>query len=312
MRMRFSVIIPCYNAGRWIGQTLASLAAQTLPPHEVFVIDDGSSDDSIEQVKKSGVAVTLLRTQRANGAGARNAGIRAASGDWIALLDADDLWYPSHLARAAELLGRSNDVAFMSNHDWIDLEKNVTPIPPSLQCKLLETRTGLTARQFLEIYVQGFHFGHSTVVYNRQRVIDVGLFDETQLRRHDLDLWLRVIRDHTWTWDAVKSMGYRKGTPGSISKSVVSCEYYALRALVKNREGFEGSHWGELADSAARRAMSLAFMDGDRSDFDLARELSWPYLPGGYRLFYGMASTCPGLFRAAVKMKRWLRPLPTA
>jgi len=306
--MRFSVIIPCYNAGRWIRQTLASVAAQTLPPHEVVVIDDGSSDNSIEQVKASGVQVTLLRTERVNAAEARNAGIRAAGGDWIALLDADDIWYPNHLARAAELLHGSSDVAFMSNHDWIDLDNKVIPMPLEFQSRRPAPQSGLAARQFLEIHMEGFHFGHSTVVYNRRRVIDVGLFDTTQQRRHDMDLWLRVIRDHTWTYDTVKSMGYREATPGSISKSVVSCEYYAMRALVKNREGFEGPQFDRLAESTARRTMSVAFNDGNSSDFNLSWKISRPYLPRGYQLFYGTAAKFPRLFRLAVKVKRRLRP----
>src|SRR6476469_3757189 len=101
--MRVSVIIPCHNAGRWIAQTLHSVAAQTYPAHEVIVIDDGSTDDSIAEIQRSGIPLTLLNVTVHNAAAARNAGIEVAKGDWIALLDADDLWYPNHLARAVEL-----------------------------------------------------------------------------------------------------------------------------------------------------------------------------------------------------------------
>src|SRR5262245_6150649 len=120
--MRISVIIPCHNAGRWIADTLRSVAAQTYPAHEVIVIDDASTDNSIAEVGRSGVPVTLLHVVARNAAAARNAGIEAASGDWIALLDADDVWYPNHLARAVELLSNSDDVALMCNHDWIGLD----------------------------------------------------------------------------------------------------------------------------------------------------------------------------------------------
>src|SRR5690349_8692917 len=119
--MNFSVIIPCYNAGPWIVQSLKSVAAQTYPAKEIIVIDDGSSDDSLAKIESSGVPVRLLKTRRSNGAGARNAGIEAATGDWIALLDADDIWYPNHLQRAVEMLEGSSDVALMTAHDWIDV-----------------------------------------------------------------------------------------------------------------------------------------------------------------------------------------------
>ena len=108
-----SVIIPCHNAGRWIAQTLRSVAAQTYPAYEVIVIDDASTDDSIVEIGRSGVPVTLLHVAAGNAAAARNAGIEAASGDWIALLDADDVWYPNYLARATKLLSYSDDVALM-------------------------------------------------------------------------------------------------------------------------------------------------------------------------------------------------------
>lgn len=90
--MEISVVIPCYNAGRWIVDALRSVVAQTYQPHEIIVVDDVSSDDSVEKIQSCGIKVKLLHTQRANGAGARNVGIRQVTGDWIAFLDADDIW----------------------------------------------------------------------------------------------------------------------------------------------------------------------------------------------------------------------------
>ena len=141
--MRISVIIPCHNAERWIAHTLRSVAAQTYPAHEVIVIDDSSTDNSIAEVGRSGVSVTLLHVVARNAAAARNAGIEAASGDWIALLDADDMWYPNHLARAVQLLRDSEDIAFMSNHDWIGLQGERLDVPEAFRCKMAEPRQRL-------------------------------------------------------------------------------------------------------------------------------------------------------------------------
>src|ERR1700690_241246 len=115
MDFHVSVILPCHNAGPWIGEALRSIAAQSLPVYETLVIDDDSSDDSVAQIERSGVPVKLLRSNAHNAAAARNVGIEAATGDWLALLDADDVWYSNHLARAAELFSSTNQVAFMSN-----------------------------------------------------------------------------------------------------------------------------------------------------------------------------------------------------
>src|SRR6185436_18622780 len=165
-----------HNAGPWVGKALRSIAAQTLPPHEIIVIDDASADDSIEQIERSGVPVRLLRVHVRNAAAARNAGIEAATGDWLALLDADDIWYPNHLARAVELLSKTDDIAFMSNHDWISLDGTPIPMPDAFVCKLTAPRSGLGVEDYYRIGKSGFHFGHSTVLYRRDRVVDIGLF----------------------------------------------------------------------------------------------------------------------------------------
>src|SRR4051812_31286688 len=142
--LSFSVIIPCFNAGRWIRAALESVTRQSYQPHEVIVIDDGSSDDSLAQVQSSGVKVTLLYTKRANAAGARNAGIFVATGSCVAMLDADDVWYPNHLERAAEMLGRSGDVAYMSNLVLINQTGETRAVPNA--SPIMVPTSGLEAR----------------------------------------------------------------------------------------------------------------------------------------------------------------------
>src|SRR5437899_5918483 len=88
--MRISVIMPCHNASRWIAAALRSISKQTQSAHEIVVIDDGSTDNSVLEIERTSVPVKLLRVGFNNAAAARNAGIQAATGDWIALLDADD------------------------------------------------------------------------------------------------------------------------------------------------------------------------------------------------------------------------------
>src|SRR4029077_14062477 len=157
----------------WIGTTLQSVSAQTRQADEIIVIDDGSTDRSIFEIEKANGRAKLLRVNFRNAAAARNKGIEAANGDWIALLDADDVWYPNHLARAADLLRPTTDAAFMSNHDWIDLNGRVIPIPEAHRCKLAAPQTGMSIDDYYQLNETGFHFGHSTVLYRRDRVIEV-------------------------------------------------------------------------------------------------------------------------------------------
>jgi succinoglycan biosynthesis protein ExoO len=105
--MDFSVIIPAYNVSGIIGRAIRSAAAQTLPPLEILVVDDCSTDNTVEVVKALGSEIPSLRllSSLANGgpSAARNIGLRAAKGDWIALLDSDDAWKPGRLKRLSEV-----------------------------------------------------------------------------------------------------------------------------------------------------------------------------------------------------------------
>jgi glycosyltransferase involved in cell wall biosynthesis len=262
-------------------------------------------------IERNSVPVTLLRVRAQNAAAARNFGIEASTGDWIALLDADDVWYPNHLARAVELLDATEDVAFMSNHDWIDLDGSVLSIPESFRCRLPISRTGLSVEDYYRIQAEGFHFGHSTVLYRRDRVLDLGMFDVTQKRRHDLDLWLRMIARGTWTYDTVKGAGYREATPGSISRNELECDYYELRALIKNLDLVKTPLHREHLSRMARRAMGIAFVDSSREHEARIRLLAWQYLPVLHKLFYTCAFMCPALGRLLLKMKRQIMMRPS-
>jgi glycosyltransferase involved in cell wall biosynthesis len=89
-----SVVIPCYNGARFIRETLESVRAQTRPVLEVIVVDDGSTDDSAAIAESFGPLVRVIRQPNQGESVARNRGIDEAKGDWIAFLDADDLWLP--------------------------------------------------------------------------------------------------------------------------------------------------------------------------------------------------------------------------
>lgn len=102
---RTSVVIPAFNAGWIVGEAIASALRQTAPPLEVIVVDDGSTDDTAARVGAlRDERVRLLRQTNRGSAAARNAGIRAARGEVVALLDADDVWPDDKLAAQLRLL----------------------------------------------------------------------------------------------------------------------------------------------------------------------------------------------------------------
>lgn len=104
-----TAVIPAYNAGEHLSATLESVRAQTTAVDEIIVVDDGSHDETGAVARSSGIRLVEHRRNRGVSA-ARNTGIRAATHDWIALLDADDLWKPSKIARQFEVVRRHPDV----------------------------------------------------------------------------------------------------------------------------------------------------------------------------------------------------------
>ena len=111
---KVSIVIPLYNKSRWISQTLMSVANQTYKNWECIIVDDGSSDDSLEIVKKFALENKgewrIFSQSNSGQAVARNFGISLARGKYIALLDADDLWLPSKLAKQIDYLEKHADV----------------------------------------------------------------------------------------------------------------------------------------------------------------------------------------------------------
>ena len=109
-RPAVSVVVPCYNGAPFLRETLESALAQTHPPLEVIVVDDGSTDDSAAIAEGFGPPVRVIRQGNQGESVARNRGVEAATGEWVAFLDADDLWEPGKTSVQLAAAG-SGDVA---------------------------------------------------------------------------------------------------------------------------------------------------------------------------------------------------------
>jgi glycosyltransferase involved in cell wall biosynthesis len=104
MNFPISVIIPTYQRGSLIGETIESVLAQTLPANEVIVVDDGSTDDTEQVCSRFGDGIKYKRIKNSGVQIARNTGVSLSSSPWLAFCDSDDLWQPDHLERIAKLV----------------------------------------------------------------------------------------------------------------------------------------------------------------------------------------------------------------
>ncbi|MCG6899247.1 MAG: glycosyltransferase [Gammaproteobacteria bacterium] len=181
--MNISVIIPTWNRARRLARALQSVFAQRLLPAEVIVVDDGSTDDTHRLVHRQFPEARYLYQPHNGVSSARNTGIHAATGDWIALLDSDDRWQPEKLALQAQSVQAHPEYKICHCDEiWIRNGLRVNPM------KKHAKRGGNIFRHCLPLCV----ISPSAVMIQRDLFAEVGLFDERLPACEDYDLWLRI------------------------------------------------------------------------------------------------------------------------
>lgn len=180
---QISVIIPTYNRIDLIARALQSVFNQTLTAHEIIVIDDGSTDHSVEFIRAKFPSVILL-SQKNNGvSSARNRGIKHATGNWIALLDSDDEWLPNKLKIQTDLLSKNTDYQICHTEEiWI---RNGTRVN---QMKKHKKMGGWIFNQCLALCAMS----PSSVLIHRAIFEKFDSFDESLPACEDYDLWLKI------------------------------------------------------------------------------------------------------------------------
>lgn len=180
-----SVVIPMYNAGRYITQAVDSVLAQTYRPIEILVVDDGSTDDSAAILQAYGSRIRYLHQKNQGQSIARNRGITESQGELVAFLDADDFWLPDKIARQVDSLSRApraglahTDVLFLENSTGQRSHR------PSRKAEYVGNCSDLLFRQNkLTI---------SSVLLRKECLTQVGLFDGVFRYTDDYDMWLRI------------------------------------------------------------------------------------------------------------------------
>jgi glycosyltransferase involved in cell wall biosynthesis len=179
-----SIAIPCYQAAGTIAAAVESALGQTLRPHEVIVCDDGSTDDIDSELSPYGDAIRLIRKKNGGVASARNALVRAATGDFVATLDADDLYEPRRLEAITALAAARPDLDIVTTDGWMERDG-------IREGRLFELNPFARDDQRIAILDRCF-FGSWPAV-RRSRVIEMGGYDERLRIGEDWDLWIRLI-----------------------------------------------------------------------------------------------------------------------
>jgi len=296
-----SVVIPTHDRGRVVVEAIESALAQTHPPLEVIVVDDGSTDDTAERVGRLRDArVRYLRRSHAGVSAARNAGIAVATGDLVAFLDSDDLWKPDKVEAEIAALARYPSAGGV----FSDLEKvdGATFVPSFMRrtrvfSRLLAERAYrdgllLSARALSLCLLQEVPIKTPALTVRRSALERAGGFNEAWTSSEDWEFLLRFARRESLVYVDRPLAVIRISADSLHRRDQERGELMMLRLLASERR--------RVADPEARRAATVGIVER-------AKHLSWYYRDRGRRL--AAARTCLHAFRLVWQTELLLRAL---
>ena len=243
-----ATVIPLYNKEPYIARAIASVLAQTRPVDEIIVVDDASTDGSLERIKAfqdSRIRVLRRTDPMQRGLPAtRNFGIRSATSRWIALLDADDRWHEDFIEESNKLMAQASDRIGFLFTGWESVSPTgvATRDAYSVRCEGLGFRR-LDFDSFVSAWLDldACPVFPSSVIIRRDMLLDAGLFQERCRRGEDKDMWLRVLA----ITDALSSprvcSSYYRDIPGAmnetISTNIRHCLCATLEEMISQASG---------------------------------------------------------------------------
>lgn len=318
------MIIPAHDSGAWLAQTIESVLGQTWPDLELIVVDDGSTQDLRSRVARYGRAVSYIRQDNAGAGAARNTGLRAAAGDYIAFLDHDDLWLPEKLSIQLAVATRHPDSGLIvCDGVQFDGETILRPslIGGPLGERLAASPEGEISGRFYREFLQRHPVACPAQGLIPRAVTErIGPLTTTRGEASDLDYHLRIAREYPVTFHRDRLVRWRY-VPTSVSgpheRRPVEWAVMAVAAVGRQRSlcapedrSFVAAHFRSLARETGRKV----FQYGRRGDRPYARSRLVKLLrlaPWGSRaILYLIALDLPaGLTTALLRVRRWLRAL---
>jgi glycosyltransferase involved in cell wall biosynthesis len=206
--MKISAVLPTYNRAGLLTRALNSVFAQTRPVDEIVVVDDGSTDETRHTVSQIGGQLRYVYQENRGLAAARNAGIKVATGDWIALLDDDDVWLPDKTRKQEEAIRSYPHAALVYSSFWFENElgqRTLRQVPePSDLWPSLRWINLLAA---------------PTVMLRKDAVLELGAFDSSIRVCEDWDLWVRLRARYPFA-SVPEPLVVCYQTAGSLSKDI--------------------------------------------------------------------------------------------
>ncbi|PWH81810.1 glycosyltransferase family 2 protein [Algibacter marinivivus] len=213
----FSVVIPLYNKELFIEQTISSLLKQSFTDFDVIIVNDGSTDSSLEKLKPLVDKRFKIINQKNKGASyTRNLGINESTGNYIALLDADDYWYPNHLSELKKLIEIFPNAGMFCNNYQVYYSDNVVR---SAKLNFDYGNDCLIVNDFFKASITNSVAWTSAVAFKKNVFSLVGGFNTKLKTAQDLDLWIKMALKYDIAFNPTITMSYKFHVENSLSKS---------------------------------------------------------------------------------------------
>jgi glycosyltransferase involved in cell wall biosynthesis len=269
---KVDVIIPAFNAAHYLPVAIESVVSQTFDDWRILLVDDGSTDNTAEVVApfldRLGSKISYIKQNNRGLPAARNTAIRASTSEFLALLDADDVWLPCRLAESLKTLADRPQAGLAYGL--------VTHIDP-------EGRLGTTFegnRRYTEgqiapyIYMRKVELPCPTLTFRRKCVDEVGLFDETMRATEDRDLWLRIALRYEVAF-VPKVIAYYRTSPTSMSTDP--------NRMLKAQLQFIQKHYGAPGCGIRARQVAWARVYKQRAEALKRQNKPWAALTSSLR-----------------------------
>lgn len=298
MKPKVSVIIPAYNAERYLAETVRSVLDQTYGDYEVIVVDDGSNDGTLGVARSLEPRIKTLTKSNGGPASARNLAIKNSQGDYIAFLDSDDLWMKDKLEEQVALLEKNPTLGLVYGEALMFTGNNG-------ELKIRD-KIGFTADPSFRSLLFGDYIPNSTVVIRRACADQVGLLNESRglIGVEDYEYWMRVAKHFTIAGIS-RPLAYYRIREGNLmgDGSDINKGLNLSIAAIREIERLYPNLWEE---HQIDREMLLARLH-IRAGFAWKRKNDWGQCAIKFREALNHSSS-PRVFRwmaAAMLLKRW-------
>lgn len=250
--MLIDVIIPVFNRSHLVERAIDSVLAQTFKQFNLFIVDDGSTDDLVAVLKKytQYSNVHILRQENKGVSAARNFGIRYSSSEWIAFLDSDDEWLPQKLEIQTAFSHQNPQYQFIhSDEIWM---RNGVRVNPK---KKFDKSNHEIFKRSLETCL----ISPSTVLMKRELCLKYGCFDESFVICEDYDLWLNILASFEVGYISEYLIKKYGGHDDQLSTKYFAMDFWRLKSLLKllKREDLTSQHKNWIREQIEQKSALL-------------------------------------------------------